>query len=183
MAEAGPRATGRGRRTTAPTICRCSSGRVPQKGYRHLLKRRDLERFIQLIPGWDELSEGLRWIVLSNDTECMGYYRSRELAVCAWPSSLWEEDLGKDWYWKHADMLERLGVAVWKDGYRWVAEWTEDQARAFQLMHVFLHELGHHRDRMTNRGKRVARGEPYAERFALELEQLMWDDFTRVFPL
>jgi hypothetical protein len=79
-------------------------------------------------------------------------------------------------------VLELLGVAVWKVGPRWVAEWTEDQARAFQLLHVFLHELGHHNDRMTTcSGRRAARGEAYAEQFALELATYIWDDFTRVF--
>jgi hypothetical protein len=178
------RATGSGRRTTEPTTCRCSSGSVPGKGYRHLLKRRDLERFIQLIPDWDELSEGLVWVVLARDSEVMGYHTRRMVAVCAWPANLWVEDMSKEWYWEHADLLERLGVNVWKFGGRWVAEWTEDQGRAFQLLHVFLHELGHHHDLMTTSSRtRTARGENYAERFALELEERMWDDFTRVFPL
>ena len=114
----------------------------------------------------------------------MGWHRRGVIAVCAWPESLWTEDLSKDWYWDHAEVLEQLGVAVWKVGYRWVAEWTEDQARAFQLLHVFLHELGHHHDRMTTRSERdVARGEPFAERFALELAERIWDDYLRVFPL
>jgi hypothetical protein len=179
---AAPQATGRGRPTTEPTTCRCSSGSVLLKGYRHLLRRRDLARFIELVPGWDELSAGLTWVVLARDTDCMGYYRPGLVAVCAWRDRLWYEDLSKDWYWDHADLLERLGVAVWKVGPRWVAEWREDQARAFQLIHVFLHELGHHHDRMTTRSqRRTARGEAYAERFAAELEELMWDDFASAF--
>ena len=165
--------------------CRCSSGSVPQKGYRHLLKRRDLERFIELIPNWDELSRGLCWIVLARgDRHSMGYHRPGLVAICAWDARLWDEDLCKHWYWDHVDVLDRLGVQVWKVGPRWVAEWTEDQARAFQLLHVFLHELGHHHDRMTTRTERAtARGERYAEQFALELADELWDDFLRVFPL
>jgi hypothetical protein len=156
----------------------------PPKGYRHLLKRRDLERFVELVPNWDELAEGLYWVLLSRDTECQGWHTRGVVAVCAWPESLWFEDMSKRWYCEHADVLERLGVAVWKVGYRWVAEWTEDQARAFQLLHVFLHELGHHHDRMTTwTERRAARGEPFAERFALELEEHIWDDYLRVFPL
>jgi hypothetical protein len=177
-------ATGRGRPTTVRTTCRCSNGRVPRKGFRHLLKRRDLERFIELIPNWDELADGLHWVVLARDTDCGGYYRRGELAICAWESELWWEDLSKSWYRQHAELLERLDVAVRKVGSRWVAEWTEDQARAYQLLHVFLHELGHHHDRMTTRsGRHVSRGEAYAESFAFELEEQMWDDFVRVFPL
>jgi hypothetical protein len=149
-----------------------------------VLKRRDLEAFVELILGWDALAEDLYWVVLSRDADCQGWHSRGTVAVCAWPVELWVEHLSKQWYWEHADVLERLGVAVWKVGYRWVAEWTEDQVRAFQLLHVFLHELGHHRDRMTTRSeRRAARGEAFAERFALELAEDIWDDYLRVFPL
>jgi hypothetical protein len=113
----------------------------------------------------------------------MGYCGRDEIGICAWEERL-DEEISKRFYWDHADVLEQLGVEVWKVGPRWVAEWTEDQARAFQLLHIFLHELGHHHDRMTTRSeRRAARGEPYAEQFALELADEMWDDFLRVFPL
>jgi hypothetical protein len=37
---------------------------------------------------------------------------------------------------------------------------------------------------MTTRSeRRAARGERFAEQFALELADEMWDDFLRVFPL
>ena len=122
--------------------------------------------------------------MLARATDCDGYHEWHTVAICAWPAELWVEDLSKKWYWDHVDLLERLGVAVWKVGPRWVAEWTEDQVRAYQLLHVFLHELGHHHDLMTTSSRRrVARGEPFAERFALELEELMWEDYLRVFPL
>jgi hypothetical protein len=63
-------------------------------------------------------------------------------------------------------------------------EWTESQARACQLLHVLLHELGHHHDRMTNRSKtRAARGEPYAERYALRYEAGIWDAYLQEFGL
>jgi hypothetical protein len=114
----------------------------------------------------------------------MGYCDRGVVAVCAWPAGVWDEDLSKNWYWDHVDVLDRLGVQVWKVGPRWVAEWTEDQARAFQLLHVFLHELGHHHDRMTTRRERdAARGEHFAEQFALDLADEIWDDFLRVFPV
>ncbi len=122
--------------------------------------------------------------MLSGDTECQGWHTRGVVAVCAWPEDLWFEGISNRWHREHADLLERLGVVVCKVGGRWVAEWTEDQARAYQLLHVFLHELGHHHDRMTTwAARRTARGEPFAERFALELEELIWDDYLRVFPL
>jgi hypothetical protein len=37
---------------------------------------------------------------------------------------------------------------------------------------------------MTTCDKRyVSRGEPYAQAFAFELEEQLWEDFARVFPL
>ena len=122
--------------------------------------------------------------MLARDTDVMGYCEPALVAVCAWEKGLWHEDLCKDWYRDHVDVLDRLGVGVWKVGPRWVARWTEDQARAFQLLHVFLHELGHHHDRMTTRSERyAARGEAFAEQFAIELADEIWDDFLRVFPV
>src|SRR5947207_13763624 len=38
--------------------------RRPGKGYRHVLRKSDVERFIALLPDWDELSDGLDAIVL-----------------------------------------------------------------------------------------------------------------------
>ena len=161
-----------------------SRGSGPERGYRHLLKRRDLARFVELIPDWETVSEDLRRIVLSADETCMGWYRHGVVAVCAWPANLWCEDMDPSWHEGHADILERLRVDVVKHGPRRVARWTEAQARAFQLLHVFLHELGHHHDCITTASRRdAARGEPYAERFARERAELMWDAYVREFPL
>jgi hypothetical protein len=94
----------------------------------------------------------------------------------------WSQTPGADW-----GLFERLGVetAPVRDG--WDDEqlkWTESQARAYQLLHVLLHEFGHHHDRMTNRSKtRAARGEPYAERYALRYEAGIWDAYLQEFGL
>lgn len=114
----------------------------------------------------------------------MGYYRSGELAVCAWPAALWHENACPRWLREHRDEIDRLGVVLRKRGPRLVTEWTEDQARAFQLLHVFLHELGHHADRMATRSRHgPARGESFAESFARGVADLVWDEYLRVFPL
>lgn len=48
--------------------------------------------------------------------------------------------------------------------------------RAFQLLHVFLHELGHHLDAMSSPAKGyVVRGESYAEAWAIRHEATVWD--------
>jgi len=55
-------------------------------------------------------------------------------------------------------------------------------AKAFQLIHIFIHELGHHHDRMTTRSKRaVARGEEYAENYARRFEDVIIEEYRRVF--
>ena len=42
-------------------------------------------------------------------------------------------------------------------------------------MHVFLHELGHHHDLMMTRSRRkTARGERYAEKYALWHSKDLW---------
>ena len=67
-------------------------------------------------------------------------------------------------------MLDRLGVPIEPvfdspEGdeeccrpnlFSQVCRFTEASARGFQLMHMFLHELGHYHDRMTTRSKRFA---------------------------
>jgi hypothetical protein len=121
--------------------------------------------------------------VLSNATDCLGYHVPGLVAVCAWNRTLWNDELSGRWFEDHMRILARLGVEVRLEGSRVLSDWSVEQARAFQLIHVFLHELGHHHDAITNRSRRVARGEPYAERFAVGLEELIWDDFVRVFPL
>ena len=63
-------------------------------------------------------------------------------------------------------------------------KWTESIARAWQLVHILLHELGHHHDRMTTRSRcRASRGEVYAERYALDYADRIWDRYINEFGL
>ena len=49
-------------------------------------------------------------------------------------------------------------------------------------MHILLHELGHHHDRITTRSKvRASRGDSYAEQYALRYADRIWDEYFRVF--
>jgi hypothetical protein len=80
---------------------------------------------------------------------------------------------------EHRDVFDLLGVIVEeRAGGYWLVKWTEGRARAFQLLHVLLHELGHHRDRMTTRSRQGAapRGEAFAETYARQYESRIWDD-------
>jgi hypothetical protein len=156
----------------------------PGKGYRHLLLQRDIERFLALLPDWDELSVGLQAVVLApGRPDCLGWYRPGIVAVCAWERELvqtWTVDFFTD----HIVVLDRLGVE-WdagdeEPGFRCL--FTERSARAFLLLHVLLHELGHHHDLMTTQSQRdCGRGEDYAERYALRHAEQLYDRYFRSF--
>ncbi len=63
----------------------------------------------------------------------------------------------------------------------YVIEFDEFTARAFQLIHVFIHELGHHQDRMTTRSKKsAARGESHAEAYSKKYEDIVIERYFRM---
>jgi hypothetical protein len=65
-----------------------------------------------------------------------------------------------------------------------LAEHTDDTLKAFQLIHVLVHELGHHHDRMTSPNqRRSTRGENFAEAYALKHEAAVWEKYRRVFKV
>ncbi len=158
--------------------------RRPGEGYRHLLKRRDIEEFIAILPEWGELSKGLNAIVLAPHEDAMGWHEPGVVHVCAWEEELWWDDTAPEFVDEHREIFELLGVVVEKRGDRVVTKWTEGQARAFQLLHVLLHEFGHHHDRMTTRSQqRAARGEWFAKEYARRHEARIWDEYLRRFDL
>lgn len=163
-----------------PTIDR----QRPGKGYRHVLMQRDIETFIRLLPDWDELSRGLNAIVLApGERTTDGWHQRGVVHICAWEADLWI-DYAKSYYEDHKAIFDRLGVRSHPIENGVMCEFTEDQARAYQLLHIFLHELGHHHDRMTTRSKvRASRGEPYAEAYALQYEALIWERYQEMFDL
>jgi hypothetical protein len=112
----------------------------------------------------------------------MGWCAPGFVGISAWEEELWWDDARPHFVADHRDVFELLGVDFSEEGGRWTVKWTEGQARAFQLLHIFLHELGHHHDRMTTRAKRHAgRGEPYAEECARRYFDRIWDNYLRVF--
>jgi hypothetical protein len=180
--------------------------RRPPEGSRHLITITELRRFIALLPDWDEVAVGLDAIVLDSATDCAGWCGPGVVAVCAWPHDLW------DWWpagmvAEHEPILDLLGVERIPvedsvEHREWIDElaalgvraaprsgelelrWTEAQARAYQLLHVLPHELGHHHDRMTTRrGRDAGRGEPYAEAYANRVLDAVWPAYGRAFRL
>src|ERR1700754_4133695 len=122
-----------------------------------------MRTYLRLLPEWDRVAVGLRAVVFSAATDCDGWYSSGVVGLCNWPRELWHP-APLEFVDEHADLLERLGVELGdaQDDEREL-RWTEEQARAYLLLHVFPHELGHHHDRMTTARKAsTARGEPYA---------------------
>jgi hypothetical protein len=152
----------------------------PGRDHRHVVRKQHVERFVELIPGWDELSAGLDAVVLARGDWRDGWYSyAGVIGICAWERAITIRR--EAWYIRaHAGVFERLGVAV--EGERVL--FTEGTARAFLLLHVFLHELGHHVDRSTTRSqRRCARGEAFAEAFALEMEERVRDAYFRYIGL
>lgn len=157
----------------------------PGLGYRHVLRQQDVAVFLRLLPDWGQLAEGLNAIVLAPGSwNCDGWYRPGVVALCAWERGLWRE-LTPDGYEQHRGLFERLEIPceATADGY-YLCKFTEPAVRAYQLLHVLLHELGHHHDRMTTRSRAEAsRGEGYAEGYAWEYEQRVWDRYLDAFGL
>jgi hypothetical protein len=182
--------------------------RRPADGHRHLVTITQLREFVALLPEWKEAAIGLRAIVLDSDTDCYGWYQSGVVAICNWEQDLWSVE-HPDFLEEHAELLELLGVervplaeSDWlremnegldelelaridiSSGSGWrEVRWTEAQARAFLLLHVLPHELGHHHDRMTTRSRRISRGEPYAESYARRALETLWPAYTRRFEI
>jgi hypothetical protein len=177
--------------------------RRPPDGARHLITIAELRRFLALLPDWDEVAIGLDAIVLDNATDCAGWCGPGVVAVCAWPHDLW------DWWSaemadEHRQILdllevERVPIEASSEHSEWIEQlgvlgvhaapagdlelrWTEEQARAYQLLHILPHELGHHHDRITTRrGEHIGRGEPYAEAYAKRVLEQVWPAYARGF--
>lgn len=156
----------------------------PGPGHRHLLRKKDIVEFISILPDWEELSQGLDAILLAQAKDNIdGWYDLGVVAICAWDRKLFC-NFCYEFYEEHADIFERLGVESEKVPSGRLCKFTELQARAYQLLHIFLHELGHHHDRMTTRSKReTARGEAYAEAYARQYEKLIWSRYLECFEL
>lgn len=159
----------------------------PGQGYRHLLTRRDVRNFIAILPDWEELSKGLDAIVLAaGDAGTDGYHVPGVVYVCAWEEDLWRDfPSDTDFFRDHEPIFQRLGVPIeYSDGGHALCQFNEFTARAYQLLHILLHELGHHHDRITTKSqRRASRGESYAEAYALAYEARIWDEYLRRFEL
>jgi hypothetical protein len=156
--------------------------RSPGPNSIHVVDERDILRFIALIHDWPDISSGLRSIVLEPFEETRNGLSRPDgvITLTAWPKDL-VEDFTTEWYLEHADVFSRIGVPCEPitdddDDEPGVRCWFDrSTARAFMLLHVFLHELGHHVDRSSSRGGGdCPRGEDFAESWAIERERQLW---------
>jgi hypothetical protein len=155
----------------------------PGEGYRHVLSKSDIYKFIEILPDWNQLAVGLNAIVLApGEDGTDGYHIPGSVHLCAWEAEKWRETSPKH-YETHGAIFDRLGVECEEmDDGRILCKWHEEAVRAYQLLHILLHELGHHHDRMTTRRqKQAARGETFAEDYALENEAAIWNAYFSVF--
>jgi len=166
--------------------------RSPGPGRRHVVTELDVQRFLRCIPDWEVHSAGLRAIVLADCDDCLGRYDHRGIIYLAsWDKDLfWECE--RAFFKEHEPTLVRLGVPsdACPEG-NIPLYFDESSARAFQLVHIFLHELGHHRDRtspLTSGAERMSRqrlalrrGEDFAESWALHMEELVWPRYKEFF--
>jgi hypothetical protein len=112
-----------------------------------------------------------RPVVLPGDALCPGCYESLDLDA-----------------WSVCRFCRGSLAGAYRDATRsaedvcYLAEFTESTAQAFLLVHVLVHELGHHHDRMTSpRQRDFTRGERYAEDYAKRYEDAIWPAYCRVF--
>ena len=147
------------------------------RGYKHLITESDLLAFISLIPDWDRVSYGLTGVLLARRRQGWeGSYNhdDRVISICAWEKNLWRT-VDLPWYREHEELFGRLGVeCAFLDG-QMRCKFTMPQAKAYQLLHVFLHELGHHQHSMGRKRKGTSGGgEEFAEAWTLEMERELW---------
>lgn len=157
----------------------------PGHGYRHVLMKRHVVDFISILPDWAELSRGLNAVVLGPwEPDTAGFHRPGVVTICACDRDLWLE-ADKRFFQEHRGVYDKLEIEYEKlrDGSGdYLVKFTEAQMRAYQLVHILLHELGHHHDRITTRSKHSAsRGEGYAEKYALRYADVIWDRYREVF--
>lgn len=152
---------------------------LPGRGYTHVVSQRQLEKFIELIPNWGRLSERLETIEISHGhQDYYGFhamYRRRKtaiIALCAWPKALWTP-LWLPFFHQHRHILDAIGVPYHIRLTEARCLFTVAQARAFTLLHVFMHEVGHNWDALHRRGPCLPNVEPFAEDFANSHFQLL----------
>jgi hypothetical protein len=156
----------------------------PGKGYKHFLKKRHISKFLQLLPNWEELNVELDAVILAKGGGADGWYSNGVIAICAWEKDK-TTSLNLSYFEEHKEIFDRLNVEYEVKAKSVICHFTEEQIIAYQLLHILLHELGHHHDRIstTNKVDNAPRGEKYAEEYALKYEKRIWNRFFEEFRM
>jgi len=159
----------------------------PGRGFRHVVTKRDVQAFIDIVPGWDRLSERLERVVLAAPGDgCDGLYEffHREetgaIYLHAWRDDLWM-DLTVPYFDRHQYIFDKLCVSYDRHEDCVTCRFTDAQARAFMLLHIFMHELGHHYDHIHQKHIGSSKGDDYAERFASSRFEQLFPAYVRMF--
>lgn len=162
----------------------------PGSGFIHVVTQDELYSFVQNLADWPRLSVGLDKIVLDAGWyDSYGYYDHGTIGLRAFSDSLvvnyWPDEKSRD-----RDLLDTIVKDVEYEQDPSVESsktslviyhLTRPMARAFMLVHVLSHELGHHLDRMTNQLRDCPHGEPFAFRFEWDQAPLFWQTYLRTF--
>jgi hypothetical protein len=87
----------------------------PRPGFRHVVGKQNLDRFIEIIPGFDDLSKGLDAIVLTKGCPTIfgiywhGWTENGVINLCAWNADL-HLPMSKKLYDTHPELMERLNI-------------------------------------------------------------------------
>ena len=157
------------------------------KGYKHLIRKQDVYNMFELIPEWEKVSIGLDGVLLGRgSSSILGCYNRNVITVTAWETEIVWTDANEGFIEEHSDVLNLLGIpfspSEEKGLYR--VDFSEESAKAFSLIHVFLHEVGHHVDRMSTKRRRYCgRGEDFAENWANERSVEVYENYCRFYRL
>lgn len=158
----------------------------PGAGYKHLLGADQIRTFLRLVPHWKTFDGWLEAVVLEpGNDDYWGCHWPGVIAICAWPRDI-TYYMSLAGFEKDKPLLDMLEVPYIVDAKhnRVECQFTEATARGHQLLGTFLHEIGHHIDRLTTGPKiKACRGEPFAEKYAIDTARQIFDSYTRVFGL
>ena len=156
----------------------------PGKDFKHFLKKRDIKLFLEILPNREEIDFRFDAVVLTYGSHSLdGWYRNGVIGICAWVKSM-SREMNKEYFEDHKAIFEKLNVKYTMKEDFVMCDFTENQIKAFQLLHILLHEIGHHHDRINTKKKSTCgRGEKYAESYAYKYEQVIWNEYFKHFPL
>jgi hypothetical protein len=157
----------------------------PRSGLVHVTTKQDIWKFLRLLPDWKRVSTDLDLIyLLDSSTDCDGWYEYPQRPMIA--LAPWADDLQmwttKSYYAAHREIFATLGVSCAPgENEETICQFTEDSARAYQLLHIFLHELGHHHYRITEGRGRYGGTEKHAEDYAIKWQHRIWKNYCEQF--